>query len=77
MKQIGPGPQKSPNQLKSFFFYVLNNNFSYTQLSLAFFPQKGSYYVHNDTDFFFFLFLERFWYLSRAFLHLFFSSERF
>ena len=28
---------------------MLNNNFSYTQFSLAFVPRKGSYYVHDDT----------------------------
>ena len=39
-------------------FYVQNNNFSYTQLSLAFVSQKSSYYVYDDTKVFF-LFLLR------------------
>ena len=49
-------------------FYVLSNNFSYTQLSFLFLRQEDSYYVHDDTDvFFYFSSSERFWYLSRAF----------
>ena len=43
-------------QLKS-YFYMLNNNFSYTQLASAFVPQEDSYYVHDDTDAFFLLHL--------------------
>ena len=36
--------------------YVLYNIFLYTQLAYFFVPQKGSYYVHDDTeDFFLFL----------------------
>ena len=34
------------------FFYLLNNNLSYTQLTFAFVPQKDFYYVDDDTDFF-------------------------
>ena len=40
-------------------FYVLNNNFSYTQLVFAFVPQKDSYYVHDDTDAFFLFLLQK------------------
>ena len=32
---------------------MLNNNLSYTQLAFTFAPQKGSYYVRDDTDAFF------------------------
>ena len=53
---ITPGPQKSTHQLKR-YFYVLGNNFWYTQFFFFFFfrkiHQKESYYIHNDTDDFF------------------------
>ena len=40
---------------------MLNNNFSYTQLSFFVIIQKDSYYVHDDTEpFFLFLFLKDF-----------------
>ena len=40
-------------------FPCINNNFSYTQLGAAFAPQKGSYYVHDDTDTFVLFFLSK------------------
>ena len=39
--------------------YVLNNSFSYTQLSFLFVLQKNSYYVHDDTDAFFLFLLQK------------------
>ena len=51
--------QNSKKWLNS-YFYVINNNFSYTQLSFLFLLQKYSYCVHDDTDVFFHL-------LQRAF----------
>ena len=62
-------------------FSVLNNNFSYTQLSFFFILQKGSYYVHNDADdtdvvFFFRKILISAWSLFFPFFSLS-SSERF
>ena len=50
---------------------MLNNNFSYTQLSFFLFLQKDFYFNHNDTDAFFCCSSERFWYLSRAFFAFF------
>ena len=62
MKQNFP---KHPQINSKVIFCVLNNNLSYTQLSLAFVPQKDSYYVQDDTGvFFLFSSSERFWYLS-------------
>ena len=43
---------------------MLNNNFSYTQLSLAFVPQKDSYYVHDDTDASFLFLLQKDFYIA-------------
>ena len=40
-------------------YYVVNNNFSYTQRSFLFFLQKDSYYIHDDTDAFFLFFLQK------------------
>ena len=40
-------------------FYVLNNNFSYTELPFAFVLQKDSYYVQDDTDAFFLFLLQK------------------
>ena len=38
---------------------MLNNNFSYTQLTSAFVPQKDYHYVHDDSDVFFLFFLRK------------------
>ena len=40
-------------------FYVLNNNFSYIQLSFVFVLQKDSYFAHNDTETFFLFLLQK------------------
>ena len=34
-------------------YYVLNNNFFYTQLAFTFIPQKVPYYIQDDTEAFF------------------------
>ena len=39
-------------------YYVLHNNFFYTQLAFAFDPQKGFYIVHDNTDAFFIFLLQ-------------------
>ena len=39
--------------------YVLNNNFSDTQLAFAYVPQKDSYYLHDNTDAFFLFLLQK------------------
>ena len=50
--------------------FMLNYNFSYTQLAFTFVPQKDSYYIHNDAELFFLSSSERFWYLPWAFFCL-------
>ena len=40
-------------------FYVLNNNFSFTQLFFVFLPRKDSYCNHDDTDTFFIFFIRK------------------
>lgn len=47
MKQNCPRTLKIHKSTQNLFFYVLNNDFSYTQLSLGFAPHKDSYYVHD------------------------------
>ena len=49
---LGLSKKNLIKQLNS-YFYVVNNNFSYTLLAPAFVPQKDFYYIHNDTDTFF------------------------
>ena len=51
--RIPQDPKNSQINSKD-IFYVLNNNFSYTQLPFLFLLQKDSYYVHDETDTFFF-----------------------
>ena len=54
-------------------FYVLNKNFSYTQLSFVFLLQKDSSFNHDDTDALLSL-SERFLYLHQAFFFSFFRE---
>ena len=49
--------------------YVLNNNFSYTQLSFVFLPRKDYYFDHDDTEVFFFFFFRK---ILLSFIRLFF-----
>ena len=58
-------------------FCVLNNNFSYTQLSLAFVPQKDSYYVQDDTDVCFFFLLQKDFGICLEFFLVFFHFDIF
>ena len=39
--------------------YVLNNNFSDTQLAFAYVPQKDYYYLQDNTDAFFLFLLQK------------------
>ena len=41
------------NRILKTIFYVLNNNFSYIQLSFVFLLQKDFYFGPDDTDVFF------------------------
>ena len=68
----------NPEETAYNFLYVLNNKFSYTQLSFVFLLQKDSYFDYDDSDAFFSFSSERFWYLSQVFfpLFLFFSFHR-
>ena len=61
----------NPEETAYNFLYVLNNKFSYTQLSFVFLLQKDSYFDYDDSDAFFSFSSERFWYLSQVFFHLF------
>ena len=38
---------------------MINNNFSYNQLSFVFLLQKDFYFNHDDTDAFFFFLLQK------------------
>ena len=58
-------------------FYVVSNNFSYTQLYFVFLLQKDPYFNHDGTDTFFCFFAsESFLYLSRASFRLFFFFRK-
>ena len=48
-------PKKNPKIIS----YMLNNNFSYIQLSFFFLLQKDSYLDHDDTDAFFLFLLQK------------------
>ena len=50
---------KFPRLPKIPLSYVLNNNFSYTEIYRSLVIQKDSYYIHNDTDALFFFFFFR------------------
>ena len=54
-----PQDLKNPQINSKDNFYVLNNNFSYTQLSFLFLLQKDSYYLYDDTDVFFLFLLQK------------------
>ena len=57
------------NRILKTIFYVLNNNFSYIQLSFVFLLQKDFYFGPDDTDvFFFFASSDLFLFLSRGLL---------
>ena len=49
----------NPEETAYNFLYVLNNKFSYTQLSFVFVLQKDSYFDYDDSDAFFFLFFRK------------------
>ena len=46
-------------EIPKIIFYVLNNNFSYTQLSFLMLLQKDSYLDHDDTGVFFLFLLQK------------------
>ena len=50
----------NPEETAYNFLYVLNNKFSYTQLSFVFLLQKDSYFDYDDSDAFFSFSSERF-----------------
>ena len=54
-----PQDPKNPQVNSKYIFYVLNNNFSHTQLPLLFLRQKNSHYVHDDIDAFFHIFFRK------------------
>ena len=49
----------NPEETAYNFLYVLNNKFSYTQLSFVFVLQKDSYFDYDDSDAFFFFFFRK------------------
>ena len=49
----------NPEKTAYNFLYVLNNKFSYTQLSFVFVLQKDSYFDYDDSDAFFFFFFRK------------------
>ena len=45
--------------LNNVISYVVNDNFSYTQLAFAFAPQRNSSYSHDGNDIFFLFLLQK------------------
>ena len=65
-KNLSEFPNISLEPLKKWLVisYVLNNNFLYTQLSLAFVPQKDSSNIQDDIDAFFLFLLQNDLYIA-------------